>query len=418
MTRQERIIFTLITIFFITLFPSWLRIVNIIVIGAIFISCFVFFPLREKLDLLRQRKSVQSMLLFFLLILLSFALSANVSKGLDYLVLQLPLLLFPISIGLIYLRPYLKNRILVNYAIITTLYCVICLATSTYAYLATHRGDAIYNDNLTSIIDQQSVYIAFLVNVAIYVYLHNILFKDSGYKFWMALAVVFLFGISYLLGSRINLAALVVMSMGLVFYYIISNRLLLEGLTLLLALVIGAFIILKLQPQMLNRYKELSYSKFDYESQGQESHYNVELSADQWNGANLRLAVWSCGWELFKENPILGVGLGDKKDELFEKYEQKNFHFAIKTNKNVHNNYLDILFSMGITGFAVFIIAWVALPITSAFKDGDSLALIIMLTLALAWITEIYLSRSIGGIIGGFFVPFLLTDKGKKEGQP
>ena len=33
------------------------------------------------------------------------------------------------------------------------------------------------------------------------------------------------------------------------------------------------------------------------QSMGKESHYNMEVTADQWNGANLRMAAWRCGWK-------------------------------------------------------------------------------------------------------------------------
>ncbi|RDV16432.1 O-antigen ligase family protein [Pontibacter diazotrophicus] len=417
MTKQEKTLFILIVLFFVTLFFSKLRIPNIIITGAIAIYCFSLSSIKEKLKLLKQRRSIQYMLFFFLLVIISMLLSDNRDKGLTYLVLRLPLLVFPISLGLISMRKDFKEKLLLSYACITTLICVLCLGSAIYNYLTSHRNDAVYNDNLTLLIKQQSVYIALLVNFAIYTFLYFILFRSTKYKGWMALAMMFLFGFSYLLGSRINMAVLMVMCLALCLYYIVSERMLLEGLALTFALLIGSFLVFKFQPQMLNRYKELAYSNYNYENKGIESHYNMELTPDQWNGANLRLAAWNCGWELFRENPIVGVGLGDKKDLLIQKYQQKNFYFAIETNKNVHNNYLDILYSMGIIGLVVFLVAWFFSPLVSAINSRDSLAAMMLITLACAWITEIYLDRSFGGIIAGFFVPFLLADK-KKKGQP
>ena len=168
-------------------------------------------------------------------------------------------------------------------------------------------------------------------------------------------------------------------------------------------------------PQTFNRFKELTYTKFDYQNMGAESHYNMEVTAEQWNGANFRLAAWRCGWELFKENPIMGVGIGDKYDALIKKYDEKDFQFAIKTKKNVHNNYLDILYSMGIIGLVVFLIAWIILPVVYAKQNQDYLTILIIFTFATAWITEIYFDRSLGGMLTGFFISFLLTYPGKKN---
>jgi O-antigen ligase len=137
----------------------------------------------------------------------------------------------------------------------------------------------------------------------------------------------------------------------------------------------------------------------------------MEVTKDQWNGANFRMAAWRCGWELFLSSPIKGVDIGDKKDVLMDKYREKRFQFGLQTQKNVHNNYLDILYSMGIIGLSIFIVAWLILPLNYAMKDRDNLSILIILTFAFAWITEIYFDRSLGGMLTGFFIPLLLADK-------
>jgi O-antigen ligase len=227
----------------------------------------------------------------------------------------------------------------------------------------------------------------------------------------MLLAVLFLFAFSYLLASRIMMGTLLVVAIGFCFYYTFSRGKYLEGATLLFALLMGGFAIYKMFPQTLNRFKELTYTRFNYQSAGKESHFNMQVDSTQWNGANFRMAAWQCGWELFRQHPVIGVGLGDKKAELFNVYEQKQFHFAIRTNKNVHNNYLDILYSMGLIGGVLFFASWIVLPIRKAIQHGDGLAALIMLTFAAAWITEIYFDRNLGGMLTGFIIPFILSDK-------
>ena len=94
-----------------------------------------------------------------------------------------------------------------------------------------------------------------------------------------------------------------------------------------------------------------------------------------------------------------------------EKYKEKNFQFALRTKKNLHNNYLDILVGMGIIGLFLFLMGWLILPMKVAFSDGDFLSVLIILTFGIAMITEVYFDRSLGGMLVGFFIPFLLTGK-------
>ncbi|MEJ7914035.1 MAG: O-antigen ligase family protein [Chitinophagaceae bacterium] len=199
-------------------------------------------------------------------------------------------------------------------------------------------------------------------------------------------------------------------AVGFIFHYILTKKKYLEGVTLLMAFGIGVFLVFKFFPQTLNRFKELTHTQFDYSSRGAESHYNMEVTADQWNGANFRLAAWRCGWDLFLQHPLIGVGLGDKQDELVKEYAKKGFQFGIDTKKNVHNNYLDVLISTGIIGFAVFIVAWLGLPLYYSARQRDWLAVLIISSIGVAIFTEVYFDRTVGGMIVGFFVPFLLTD--------
>ena len=109
------------------------------------------------------------------------------------------------------------------------------------------------------------------------------------------------------------------------------------------------------------------------------------------------------------------MNIGDKKAKLMAIYQQKNFEFAIRTQKNLHNNYLDILSAMGIIGLSFFMLGWIILPIRTAIQQKDKLVLLMIITIAFAMITENYLDRTLGGMLLGFFIPFLHSDKTAKS---
>jgi len=288
---------------------------------------------------------------------------------------------------------------------------LLCLCWSLRRSEFLKKPEFLYSDSFTEILKQQSIYISLLVNLSIYVLAYHILYKRSRYKGWMIFTVIFLFVISYLLASRNLMLVLYLVTLVFALYYIFKKKKYFEGVTLLLGLLLGAFVIFRFFPKTLNRYKELAYTQFDYKNMGKESHYNMEVTKDQWNGANFRMAAWRCGWELFLSSPLKGVDIGDKRDVLMDKYREKDFQFALKTQKNVHNNYLDILYSMGLIGLSCFLIGWLILPLIHAKRHKDWLSIVFILTFAIAWVTEIYFDRSLGGMLTGFFIPFLLTDK-------
>ncbi len=414
--KRKDIIALVFFLFFITsFFLSFFVALKVILMGLLVVYAFAANSLKEKINLLRQRKHLWLMLAFALIILVSFFMSSNRSDGLRFLQLRLPLLLFPISIGLLQFSKELRNKILLGIAIIVSIGSLVSLCWAIYRFIQTDNAAWLYNDALSYLIGQQSIYTSLLVNISIYIFSYFLFFHplSQGHKILLSLAIVFLFIISYLLASRSMMLVLYSSVLIFSFYYVLKKKKWLEGATLIMGLFIAGFMIFKFFPKTINRFRELAYTQFDYKSQEEESHYAGELTSDQWNGANFRLAAWRCGWQIFKEHPVTGVGLGDKKDELFKVYRQKGFQFAISTNKNVHNNYLDILFSMGIIGLLVFITGWIFLPLLQFIRNKDGLALLMLITFSIAMLTENYFDRSIGGLLFGFFIPFLLTTNSK-----
>lgn len=401
----------LILLYFFTLFFPKLTLLTIVAAAALVGYSLWFSSFAEKWQTIKRRRHLQGMFLFFAWIVVSLLLSENFSKGLRFLDPRLALFYFPLCVGSLRLRTPFRDAVLLGCAVLTTAMALVCLGYGLQRSHFFRQPAFLYNDALTEVLGQQSIYISLLVNVAIFIFGYFILFKKPMHRGWMLLAILFLFCMSYLLASRTMMGALYAVTFGFCFYYIFNRKKYLEGATLLMGLLIGGFLVFKFFPNTLNRFKELAYTKYNYQSMGKESHYNMQLDSTQWNGANFRRAAWACGWELFQQHPVVGVGIGDKESALFNVYKQKDFQFAIRTNKNVHNNYLDILYSMGAIGLVLFLIGWIVLPIRQALTYKDGLAVLIILTFAAAWVTEIYFDRNLGGMLTGFLIPFLLTDK-------
>jgi len=415
MTNKEKILFALILVFLTTLFFPRFRLLDILGVMLLVLYPFFFNSWKEKWQLLKERKHLLWMFAFFIMVVISVLLSANFHKGLRYLDPRLPLLYFPASIGLLELRKGFREKVLRAFAWLTTVVVLFCFCWALNRSAFFKKPEFLYNDSLTEILGQQSIYISLLVNLAIYVFCYNIFYKKLMNRGWMLFATLFLFTISYFLASRVMIVAMFSSILAFAFYNIILKKKYVIGIALVFGLVVGVFLIFKVFPKTLNRFKELAFTQFNYESMGSESHYNMEVTGQQWNGINFRMAVWQCGWELFLAHPVKGVDIGDKKDALMDKYREKKFQFALQTGKNVHSNYIDILYSMGIIGLSLFLIGWIILPLIYAEQSDDWLSILMILTFAAAWISEIYFDRSIGGMLTGFFIPFLLTDRKHEE---
>lgn len=418
MSAKEKLLYVLTLLFFVTFYlPSGAQTASGVVTGLMVLSSFAFTSWKDRWALLKERKHIIAMVLFMILVFVSLLLSENQNRGWRYLDTRLALIYLPISIGLIQTRKDFRDKVLLGFAVITSLACAVMLAWSIdrSGYFA--HPELLYNDSLTELIERQSIYISLLVTLSIFIFGYHLFFRplSRAQTVLLSIATLFLYGISYLLASRNMMVVLYATTISFLFYYMFQKRQYALGATLLVILLAGIASVFFFFPKTANRFKELTYTEFEYGNMGQESHYNMEVTEDQWNGANFRLAAWSCGWELFKRHPLIGVDLGDKRDELYRVYEEKGFRFALEQGKSVHSNYLDILYSTGLMGFLAFLAAWVLLPLRYAWRHRDGLAILVIAAFCFAMVTEIYFDRTIGGMAIGFFIPFVLSDKKKRQ---
>lgn len=406
---RERLLYFGIALFFVSMFLPDMPVVNNIIIGGVVLVSFLYNSFSEKVRLFRERKEIMLMVLFYIWHIVSTFASANRHEGLVMLALRVPLLVFPISIGLLYIREELKDRILLAFIIIVTVTSVVCLIYSIGQYR--QRGDTglLYNDSLTSLIHVQSIYFALIVNLALFSYFY-LLRKGSFAIEYIGLAylsIAFLLVFHFMLASRIAIISLYSVFFYFGVVYMVRRRMYLVGGVIILGVIVGSVILVKVFPKVVSRFDELKYTQYQFNNHHLEHHYNMELTPDQWNGANIRLALWTCGEELARKYWLLGAQLGDKQDRLMDIYRSKQFDYAVQTKRNMHNNYIDVFCTFGVIGFLVFLLGYVVVPMRRAIRFRDLLGGLSVGFLAVSMFTETYMDRSMGCLLLGFFLSYL-----------
>lgn len=82
--------------------------------------------------------------------------------------------------------------------------------------------------------------------------------------------------------------------------------------------------------------------------------------------ANSRLRYYSQAFESFKENPILGIGLGNWKVESV-KYDNKSMNGYV-VQYHVHNDFLQNLAELGVIGFLLYVLIFIQIGIINLKK--------------------------------------------------
>lgn len=154
---------------------------------------------------------------------------------------------------------------------------------------------------------------------------------DKKYKI-TSLVLLILGGIALVFnGTRGGwLAVAITLSLLLLHYMMISKRNLILGI-LLVSVCSG---ILYNNDSFMHRVSTITNNKYQSNSE--------------------RLLMWNSAWNMFKDHPVLGVGLGQYTDN----YQQKYISPKAKEpqQKHAHNNFMQMLAENGIIGFLSFVI--------------------------------------------------------------
>ncbi len=415
--NNEKSLYAVLSFFFFALYVpgvSWLYNAGM---WIVFAYCFFYNNLAEKISLLKRRPALLLMILFFLLNCISALFSDNIKEGVSWAGIRLSLLIFPISIGSLYIRSLLKDRIILSFSLAATLAAAGSLAWGAWRAVRQSDFSLLYNDNLSGILNLQSVYFALLINLAIFGYAYLLVRKSLPVKNFVMIPVFLLLAVvHFLLASRVAIIFLYSSVFIFAACLVAQKRKIPQGITLLLILLLGGFSLVKFFPKTINRFRELGYTQFDFKSQAKESHFNVAVTADQWNGANIRIAVWQCAWQVTQQHLLLGTGIGDKMDDLNKQYAKNGFQFGIKNTRNVHNNYLDTWMTMGLLGLVLLLAGFFVLPLCQCLKGRDWYGMIIVLSFAFSLVTETYMDRTVGNTFLAFFLSFIASYKKPNAG--
>ena len=72
-------------------------------------------------------------------------------------------------------------------------------------------------------------------------------------------------------------------------------------------------------------------------------------------GTLQRIVIWKHSLSIIKNNMLLGVGTGDVRKELDDKYLQEKFMHGVETHLNAHNQFLQTAIAIGILGLTVLV---------------------------------------------------------------
>ena len=319
--------------------------------------------------------------------------TTDIKMGLSNLFGRLSLVLFPVV--LIYPGETVKFKLktlLRVFTLGTALYMLFCFGNALFRSVSIqgslwslnpHPAEYVwlnyfYSSELT--LYQHPSYIAMYVLLSVFICFESYFEYSIKFRYrllWLILGL-FLLVSQYFLSSRAGILICLIL---IPLYFIIKFRQLgklrYSWIWIILILIALVPLILK------NQRVDYLYGRF------------VRNQDDYDRKEDPRLVIWKSALEIASKNFLLGVGIGDVREELSEEFLRIGEVQMAKDRFNAHNQFLEVLLENGIIGLIIFISIFVCM-FYIAFSDKNHLYIMFILMTLMFFMFETVLYRLAG----------------------
>jgi O-antigen ligase len=290
-----------------------------------------------------EKKLCFVLILSFLLTCLSLVYSRQITLSIDKIVLKLPLLLIPFAIfAFKNSEEKLKFRMttVLNYALFLP------AVVSVYNYLINKTlFDGLILQSKPLPIEfgyglyhiQFSVLLAAAIVLGVISLLQNLVLRYQ-ITFWFLLVLVVVNIVAlHILSARTGLLSLYAAAFVVIYYYFkkieFKKKLTISAFIIVLPLLFILFST-SLKHRIFNTFEDLKVTVSGKDA----NDYSMAM----------RVAAWFNAFDVIKDNPLLGVGVGNVETVLKKNFETYNPKITPQNRKNPHNQFIETAVESGI----------------------------------------------------------------------
>lgn len=340
----------------------------------------------------------------YLIYLIGLLYTGNFSNGLFDAEVKLSLLIFPVifssmngnALPLAFVR-----KVLISFVFGVLASMLLCYSVAIVNYMKTGLLASFYYNNLAILIHPS--YLAMYVSFAIFILLYfnvNGRIRKPIFRILSILLVILFELFIIMLSSKAGILSLVLTIALFVAYIIFVRKRILAGLSLGGIVAVSFMIMFLLFPVSAERFEQ------SRDALGEASVRSDVIA----NSTGERIMIWWYSFEITNENFISGVGTGDVKTHLLNKYEEKGMSHARQLELNAHNQYLQTMIAIGIIGLIILMLCLI-LPALYSLEHKHYLYLVFLILIAFNFLFESMLETQAGVVFYAFFNAFLFAIK-------
>ena len=348
----------------------------------------------------------------FILLALSLVYSIAPAKGVDFLVAELPMLLFPFCF--FFTGPPFPDMKGLLTKVFIIFWASTCLMTIWIFYHYWQQNlfgefsrassfNTIFRQVAEQCTDKHPDYISIYLVFSIYLAADRLMtVRSLSSKLLYGVSIPVMIFLLALLAERSPILALIVGTVVLCFLRIKKRAL---RWTVMLSLLASFLLIVRYTPAIWSRIIETRDTPL-------ETPVGVHH-----NSTNIRVGIYKCSWELIRKNMFFGVGAGSDRPLLEACYTQFPTDAYRITYYNTHNQYINFWLLGGIFSLLLFL-GSIGYAVVLSLRRKDHTLLFFMILMSISFLSENVLSRQAGVVFYYFFISLIiycrLTDTGLK----
>ncbi|MFT5647845.1 MAG: O-antigen ligase [Aureispira sp.] len=339
-------------------------------------------------------KSFVATLGIFMLFLGSALVSDNWSESVTRIRIALPMLLLPIAFALL---PIFSKK---SYQQLLSIYIYMMAA----ACLGVLINYGLHFEEMQQLLvvsksiptpNGEHIRFSLMINLAVFAGFwlleQQFYWKKAVEKWLLRMVVLFLIITIHLLSVRIGILILYGGLVTTVFYYMLSKKYYAIGIVLLMGIGAMPYMAYKYVPSVQAKVS-LTKHNWDMYQQGHIGEYSDTR----------RLLSYQIAWDVVRESPWFGVGIGDLSDEQKRYYQER---YPDQEVMYPHNFFLTLYAATGILGL-LFFLGCFFFPLFYRQNYKNLFFLLFYTTIFLSFMTENTLLSALGVGIYSFFLLF------------
>ena len=130
--------------------------------------------------------------------------------------------------------------------------------------------------------------------------------------------------------------------------------------------------------------------------------------------SDIRISLWTDAFEVFKDAPLFGQGVGDGVDQMIIKHKENGNVDAFKNRLNAHNQFLETATQTGIIGL-LSLVCILLIPFIKSIRNKRELLFLFISIITVNFLVESMLVRLAGVLFLAFWLNFLLIIPNNSE---